>query len=84
MKRIIKFFIFKILELAGAFVVWSIMSFYGHWICLWLVSDYDPLYWVDRWVIAPTFGVALGCVLPGIIFLLLYAWFKWNWDKAGE
>ena len=84
MKRIIKFFIFKIVEVAGAVFFWGIMTLYGHLLCLWIVSDYDPTNWEEVWLFAPLFAVTIGCILPGSFCILIFIWIKWNWEKAGR
>ena len=84
MKQIVKFIIYKVLEVAGAAVVWWGLSWYGHWICLLFISDYDPTCWAQRWLAAPFLGFAIGLFFPALICLGLYCWIKWNWEKAGE
>ena len=84
MKRIVKFIVLKVVEIAGVCIAYWILSWYGHGICTWLISDYDPYSWGERWLAAPFMGITLGGVLPALICLGLYHWIKWNWEKAGE
>ena len=86
MKRIAKFLLFKVLEVAGAFIVWWGLSWYGHWICstVLFIADYDPSIWAMRWLAAPLLGFFFGIACPAIICFVLYRWIKWNWKKAGE
>ena len=83
MKRIAKFLLFKVLEVAGAAIVYWGLSWYGHWICSSL-SDYDPTIWIERWLVAPCMALFLGIAVPGILCIGIYHWIKWNWEKAGE
>ena len=84
MKRIAKFLLFKILEVAGALIVWWGLSWYGHWICYIFISDYDPTLWGERWIAAPLMALFFGIAAPALLGIGLYAWIKWNWEKAEE
>lgn len=93
MKRIVKFIIRKVVELAGAFVVWWGLSWYGYWVDSIIgpsraLSDGTML---EKWLEAPFLGFMLGIIFPAIAFgaivlicFGLYHWIKWNWEKAGE
>lgn len=93
MKRIVKFMFLKVVELAGAFVAWWGLSWYGYWIDSItgpsrVLSDGTML---EKWLEAPFFGLFAGIFMPaiciGILALIcagLYEWIKWNWKKAGE
>uniref|UniRef100_A0A6H1ZBV4 Uncharacterized protein n=1 Tax=viral metagenome TaxID=1070528 RepID=A0A6H1ZBV4_9ZZZZ len=86
MKRITKFIIFKVVELAAAFIVWWGLSLYGYWID----SLFEPVLtdgnMLEKWLEAPFFGFA-GIFLPlAVLFwsgIGIYHWIKWNWEKVG-
>ena len=93
MKQIVKFIIYKVLEVAGAAVVWWGLSWYGHWIGT-LAHGNSPDYsnWLVQWILGPLIlGLIGGIVLPVLVIYVccmivygLYYWIKWNWKKAGE
>ena len=84
MKRIGKFLVFKVLELAGAFIVWWGLSWYGYWIITIFsgTPEYEAM--LNKWLLGPWVGLFGGIVLPVLACFGLYEWIKWNWEKAGE
>ena len=89
--RIVKFIIFKVVELAGAFLVLWGLSCYGYWIDTILDSQLKHGTMLEKWIEAPFVGIFFGLGLPllGIIVFVAFCtgiilWIKWNWKKAGE
>ena len=88
MKRIIKFIIYKVLEIGGAFAVWYGASWLGFLVANLLGNtSRDPSNMYEVWIMAPFVGILSLIVLivvPIMICSGLYEWIKWNWKKAGE
>ena len=87
MKRVVKFIVFKIAEIIGAFLLWWGLSWYGLFVMNTIIRLLPPLDFsvpVEKWFFAPAFGFLLGIAAPIIIIFVIYVWIMWNWEKAGK
>ena len=91
MKRIIKFTTLKVLEVAGAALVWWGLSWYGYWVAAIFKLHLNNGTLLEKWLEAPCIGIIFGLFLPavaifvsGLICVGIWCWIEWNWKKAGE
>lgn len=89
MKRIAKFTMFKVLEIAGAALIWWGLSWYGYWLVMLVGGQADLSIWWCRWLLLPVFcGGLCGIVIPVAVvcvsYTVIFDWIQWNWEKAGK